>query len=121
MFPASTTKGAAVPSFPDVCKTPTPGGPVPVPYPNLGTKTSTPAQKVTVKPGMTFATSTLKRSAGNEAGMQVGVLSPQYKSKLNGLHARMMALGPGNPNQWHALVDEYVITLAEYYILITDK
>jgi len=29
------TGGARIP---DVCKTPTPGGPVPIPYPNAGTK-----------------------------------------------------------------------------------
>lgn len=37
IFPAST-KGSgscAVPGPADVCKTPTPGGPVPLPYPNL--------------------------------------------------------------------------------------
>jgi hypothetical protein len=34
MFPASTKRSGVTFSFPDVCKTPTPGGPVPVPYPN---------------------------------------------------------------------------------------
>lgn len=27
--------------FPDVCKTPTPGGPVPIPYPNIGKSSDT--------------------------------------------------------------------------------
>ena len=27
--------------FPDVCKTPTPGGPVPIPYPNIGKASDT--------------------------------------------------------------------------------
>ncbi len=27
--------------FPDVCKTPTPGGPVPIPYPNIGKSADT--------------------------------------------------------------------------------
>lgn len=27
--------------FPDVCKTPTPGGPVPIPYPNVGQSSNT--------------------------------------------------------------------------------
>ena len=35
--------------FPDVCKTPTPGGPVPIPYPNLGKSSDTTAGPVTVK------------------------------------------------------------------------
>ena len=35
MFPASTNGGGQCAGFPDVCKTPTPGGPVPIPYPNM--------------------------------------------------------------------------------------
>lgn len=27
--------------FPDVCKTPSPGGPIPIPYPNIGTASNT--------------------------------------------------------------------------------
>ena len=36
MFPASTKGGGISFGFPDVCKTPSPGGPVPTPYPNIG-------------------------------------------------------------------------------------
>ena len=37
MFPINTTmKGGCLATVPDVCKTPSPGGPVPVPYPNTG-------------------------------------------------------------------------------------
>ena len=35
--------------FPDVCKTPTPGGPVPIPYPNLGKSSDTVKGATTVK------------------------------------------------------------------------
>ena len=28
--------GAITPKFPDVCKTPSPGGPIPIPYPKIG-------------------------------------------------------------------------------------
>jgi uncharacterized protein DUF4150 len=35
MMPASSNGGGSCAAFPDVCKTPTPGGPVPMPYPNL--------------------------------------------------------------------------------------
>ena len=28
-------------AFPDVCKTPTPGGPIPIPYPNIGKSSDT--------------------------------------------------------------------------------
>jgi hypothetical protein len=35
--------------FPDVCKTPTPGGPVPIPYPNMGRSSDTTQGPTTVK------------------------------------------------------------------------
>ncbi len=37
-------------AFPDVCKTPSPGGPVPIPYPNIAMSTDTAkgSKKVTV-------------------------------------------------------------------------
>ena len=36
MFPASNKGGGqCVATGPDVCKTPSPGGPVPIPYPNI--------------------------------------------------------------------------------------
>ena len=33
--------GGQSPIFPDVCKTPTPGGPIPIPYPNIGMSSNT--------------------------------------------------------------------------------
>jgi hypothetical protein len=35
--------------FPDVCKTPSPGGPVPIPYPNMGISTDTVQGPTSVK------------------------------------------------------------------------
>lgn len=35
--------------FPDVCKTPTPGGPVPIPYPNIGMASDTSGGPTKVK------------------------------------------------------------------------
>ena len=32
----SAPAGPSAPSFPDVAKTPSPGGPIPIPYPNIG-------------------------------------------------------------------------------------
>ncbi|WP_020405918.1 DUF4150 domain-containing protein [Hahella ganghwensis] len=62
-------------AFPDVCKTPTPGGPVPIPYPNIamssnltkGTKTiKTDGQMASIKTAQ-YATST-----GDEGGTAGG-------------------------------------------------
>ena len=64
--------------FPDVCKTPSPGGPVPIPYPNIGqssdttsgpTKVKTDGQMPMVK-GAKYV-----KSSGDEAGTLFGVVS----------------------------------------------
>ena len=61
--------------FPDVCKTPTPGGPVPIPYPNLGQSSDTSDGPTTVTidskmpmvKGAKYSTTT-----GDEAGTAGG-------------------------------------------------
>jgi hypothetical protein len=64
--------------FPDVCKTPTPGGDVPIPYPNVGlsanamggpTKVTTDGMMPMVKGAKYSITS------GDEAGVSGGVVS----------------------------------------------
>ena len=70
--------------FPDVCKTPTPGGPVPIPYPNLavasdlsgGSKTVSIAGNSTTIKGCCYANST-----GDEPGSVGGVASGKFKGK----------------------------------------
>lgn len=64
--------------FPDVCKTPTPGGPVPIPYPNIGksSDTSQGPKKVTTDKKMPMVKGAkYSRSMGDEAGTVGGVLS----------------------------------------------
>ena len=71
--------------FPDVCKTPTPGGPVPIPYPNIGmasnttggpTKVKTDGQMPMVK-GATYM-----MTSGDEAGTAGGgVVSNSFKGE----------------------------------------
>ena len=78
MLPATTQMGGMCFAFPDVCKTPTPAGPVPIPYPNisqpmLAVNTST---KVFVQfmPAVTMK-SQIPISNGDEAGSAGGVVS----------------------------------------------
>lgn len=64
--------------FPDVCKTPTPGGPVPIPYPNFGKSSDTSKGPKSVKtdgqmPMIKSAQYT--RSVGDEAGTLKGIVS----------------------------------------------
>ncbi len=71
-------------AFPDVCKTPSPGGPIPIPYPNVAQSKDTAqgSKKVTAEgnpimlQGSTFSTST-----GDEAGSAGGVASSTTKGK----------------------------------------
>ena len=69
MFPASTHKGSAVLAFPEVCKTPNPAGPTPIPYPNIGMRSGT---RTTTKTKSTATKSTYKTSSGDEAGVLRG-------------------------------------------------
>jgi len=84
MPPASTNGGGQCFAFPDVCKTPTPAGPVPIPYPNIamlnqasgGTVSS--KVKIMGKKAATEATE-ITMSSGDEAGSVGGVISNKIK------------------------------------------
>jgi hypothetical protein len=80
MFPATTNGGGMCFAFPDVCKTPSPAGPVPIPYPNITQCTtingSTASSKVKIlnKKTATVQTETTI-SSGDEPGVAGGVIS----------------------------------------------
>lgn len=85
MFPISTNGGGQCTCFPDVCKTPSPGGPVPIPYPNIAmltqAKGDTLSSKVKVmgKKVATVATE-ISMSSGDEPGTAGGgVVSSKFK------------------------------------------
>jgi Toxin PAAR-like domain len=68
--------------FPDVCKTPTPAGPVPIPYPNIGQSSNTSSGPTTVTTdGQMPMTKGAKYmlSSGDEAGSAGGVMSGKIK------------------------------------------
>jgi hypothetical protein len=76
--------GGQSPVFPDVCKTPTPGGPVPIPYPNIGMSSNTSGGPTTVKvdgqmPMAKGAKYTM--TSGDEAGSAGGVMSSSIKGE----------------------------------------
>lgn len=74
--------GGMSPIFPDVCKTPTPAGPVPIPYPNIGKASDTSAGPTTVTAdGQMPMTKDAKymMSTGDEAGAATGVISSKIK------------------------------------------
>ena len=72
-------------AFPDVCKTPSPGGPIPIPYPNIAMSTDTAKGTKKVKmDGNPICTkdSNFRMSTGDEAGSAGGgVVSNKIKGK----------------------------------------
>jgi hypothetical protein len=70
--------------FPDVCKTPTPAGPVPIPYPNLGKSSDTmkgPTSVKTDKQMPIVKGAVYIMSTGDEAGSAMGVISNKIKGE----------------------------------------
>ena len=85
MFPGATKGGGECFAFPDVCNTPSPAGPVPIPYPNFGmlNQAAKTAKKVFFvnKPVVNLA-SEVPRSQGDEAGTNGGVVSGTNMDKV---------------------------------------
>jgi hypothetical protein len=70
----------------DVCKTPTPGGPVPIPYPNIALSAQTADGSTTVKfdgESILLKTSNFGLSQGDEAGSIGGVKSNVIKGQAD--------------------------------------
>jgi hypothetical protein len=76
--------------FPDVCKTPSPGGPIPIPYPNTGksSDTSSGPTKVQTDGSMPMVKGAkYMMSAGDEAGTAGGGVA---SNKIKGACEYMM-------------------------------
>ena len=68
----------------DVCKTPTPGGPVPIPYPNIAMSSDTASGSKKVKMDgnpIMLSSSNFSTSTGDEAGSALGIVSSKIKGK----------------------------------------
>lgn len=71
-------------AFPDVCKTPSPAGPIPIPYPNVAKSSDTAQGTSTVKCDgnpVCVKDSNFMVSTGDEAGSLLGVASNKIKGK----------------------------------------
>jgi hypothetical protein len=81
--------GVSTATLPDVCKTPSPGGPVPVPYPNVAFSSDLANGSTTVKAdgGKMIAVkgSEFRRSTGDEPGTAGGVKSNTFAKEATWL------------------------------------
>jgi hypothetical protein len=71
-------------AFPDVCKTPSPAGPIPIPYPNIAKSSDTASGTTKVKCDgnpVCVKDSNFSMSTGDEAGTAGGVVSSKFKGK----------------------------------------
>ncbi len=79
------SNGVSTATIPDVCKTPSPGGPVPVPYPNVSMSSNLAKGTKTVKvDGGNMAAvkgSEYSMSVGDEPGTAGGVKSSTFKKE----------------------------------------
>jgi hypothetical protein len=85
--------------FPDACKTPTPGGPVPIPYPNIAMSSDTADGASTVKADgnpLMLKSSNYSRSSGDEAGTAMGVVSNKNMGKATPVMTSMDVKADGN-------------------------
>jgi len=123
MIPVSNYNAKSVAAFPDVCKTPSPGGPVPIPYPTAGSASKpAPAPKSTMTTSRVgFQPPAIASAMGDKAGVSMasisnkGIATAQLRNQIQALHAQILALPGGNPNRWHQLLDDYVVATAELY------
>lgn len=84
MFPVSTKKAGQTMCMPDVCKTPTPVGPVPIPYPNIAMlkSASKQAKKVLVCGAAPLVkVSVVPNTNGDNAGVNGGLVSGKFMKK----------------------------------------
>jgi hypothetical protein len=93
--PIAPAQGIAF-AFPDVCKTPTPGGPVPIPYPNIAQLdqatgiTNLSGKELLVGPAslhVLLKDAEVSVSTGDEAGSVGGVQSGTIKGKCQMVQA----------------------------------
>lgn len=97
---ANTQMGGQDVGFPDVCLTPTPGGPVPTPYPNIATRPMAvnAAYRVlfNAAPAHNLGTS-IPLSNGDNAGVATGVASGTVMGPSRNLTAAFTVLVGGKP------------------------
>jgi hypothetical protein len=101
-FPASVKGPGSCMGTPDVCNTPTPAGPVPTPYPNMGECAM--VNPATASLNVLFANqnacttqSEITMTSGDEAGAAGGVVSGMIKGTAKFMLGSMIVKVNGSP------------------------
>lgn len=84
--PVTKKSTGTVVTGPDVCKTPTPGGPVPIPYPNIAKSgdLAKGSKNVSINGApVCLDSSNFSTSIGDDAGVLKGVISNTHKGKAH--------------------------------------
>ena len=79
-----SSNGIAIATLPDVCKTPTPNGPIPIPYPNIAKSSLRKGTRTVKVDGGNMAAikgSEFSISTGDEAGSLGGIKSGTFKKE----------------------------------------
>jgi len=105
MFPASSNGGGTcTATAPDVCKTPSPGGPVPLPYPNTGQVMQVTGFSSKVKFCMrngVHKQSEVPMSMGDQPGVAGGVVSGVVMNKVKWLKGSSKVKIEGKEVEYH--------------------
>lgn len=106
MFPISTKAGGMSNAMPDVCKTPSPAGPIPIPYPNMASfmqaNPSTCSKKVKILNQPIFCKgSKIMMTSGDEPGVAGGVVSGKIKGTAEATSFSMKVKVEGKEVVYH--------------------
>ena len=95
-----TASDGVATAFPDVCETPSPTGPVPIPYPNVAMSADTAQGSQDVKMDgnpIMLQGSNFKMSTGDEAGVSGGVVSGQITATAEFVNFSFDVMVEGKP------------------------
>lgn len=96
-------------AFPDVCKTPTPAGGIPIPYPSMAkTACEVQTKQTAVKKTDMVSSAATQRTQNTEI--------TQIKGLLNRLNAKLQMMESDDPNLWQETVKEYVVGVSALYV-----
>jgi hypothetical protein len=132
--------------FPDVCKTPTPAGGTPLPYPNFATTAS--ARQKQRQTGVSVKTPTSPASTGVQPASTQGLISNtvagkaqfvkysfdvknegnavrrhevvQLHNSLDQVHAQLKDMTSIDPDVWQRMVQDYVVAVSALYLTLKD-